>query len=170
MTPLHFFLAAVRCAYCSITICGTKYTCNRCRQVVHEACMRIVGSTVCCFSCTCCEASFHTVEYQRGHFRVHPDCTTNGIHTRCVERKPSLECAPNTRKFKLEWLLTCPWLHYNAVCVLMWCAGCRAYPRLRQYRLTRNLKGQLHTEVHIKSANAKRGIVRHVRSIIHSDR
>ena len=132
LTP--FFLAAVRCACCGINICGTKYTCNRCLQVVDEACMQVVGSTVHCFSCTCraCgnELPSHTVECHGCHFRMHPDCTTDGICTRCAERNPPRERAPKARKFNHAWLPTRPWLQYDAVCVLMWCAACRAYPQL----------------------------------------
>ena len=101
LTP--FFLAAVRCACRGINICGTKYTCNRCLQVVDEACMQVVGSTVDCFSCTCraCgnQLPSHTVECHGCHFRMHPDFTTDGICTRCAERNPPRERALKARKF-----------------------------------------------------------------------
>ena len=34
-----FFLGAVWCACCGANICGTRYTCKRCHEVVDEACL-----------------------------------------------------------------------------------------------------------------------------------
>ena len=98
-----FFLAAVRCACCSINICGAKCTRNRRLRVVDEACMQVVGSTVHCFSCTCRargnELPSHTVECHGCHFRMYWDGTTDGICTRCAERNPPRERALKARKF-----------------------------------------------------------------------
>ena len=48
-----FLLVLVRCACCGANICGTKYSCQRCRKVVDEASMTMVGATVQRFLCTC---------------------------------------------------------------------------------------------------------------------
>ena len=52
-SPTSFFPVAVRCACYAANICGTKYTCTRCHQVVDEAHMQVVGPPVHCLLCTC---------------------------------------------------------------------------------------------------------------------
>ena len=50
--------------------------------------------------------------------------------THCADRKPSLECALEARKFDHKWNPTLPWLWYDAVCVLMSFATCCACVQL----------------------------------------
>ena len=128
-----FFLVAVLCPCCAANICGTEYTCTRCHQVVDEASMQVVIPSVHCFLCTCraCgnEVSSHTIECKGCHFRVHVGCTTDGICTRLAVRVPPSNVVPKRHKFKTERILTRLWLRYDAMCVLMWCAACRAHPQ-----------------------------------------
>ena len=85
--------------------------------------MQVVGPFVHFFLCTCraCrnEVSSHNIECKGCHFCVHAGCTTDGICTRCAVRVPPSDVVPKSRKFKMEWLLTRPWLRYDAVCVLV---------------------------------------------------
>ena len=104
-----FFQVPVLCACCAANICGTKYTCTTCYQVVDEACMQVVGPSFHCFLCTCracgSEVSSHTIECKGCHFRVHAGFTTDGICTRYTVRVPPSNIVPKPRKFKPEWFL-----------------------------------------------------------------
>ena len=116
-----FGFAAVKLPCCGANICGIKYSCSGCQRVVDEACMPLVESAVQFFTCSCgaCanEVPCHTIKCHGCHFRVHAACTTHGIFIRCAERGHASPAgvALKACKFNHAWLLTGPWLEYNAV-------------------------------------------------------
>ena len=85
--------------------------------------MACVGTEVHCFACTCraCRRALtaHLVQCRKCNFRVHGECTTDGVCTLC-----SAACASGgsatvrkPRKFNQKWLLSRLWLRYDPVCV-----------------------------------------------------
>jgi hypothetical protein len=113
-TLASFGLTAVRCACCGANICGVRHSCTRCIATVDEACMARVGTEVHCFTCTCraCRRALsgHLVQCRKCNFRVHGECTTDGVCTLC-----SATCASGgsatvrkPRKFNPRWLLSRP--------------------------------------------------------------
>ena len=133
-TPSLILFFLVQFACCRANICGTKYSCQRCHNVVDKACMTMVGSNVQCVVCTChtCgrEMSSFDVECHKCHFRVRPGCTTDGIRTSCAERRrPSTPPPPKNGNSKQSGLLPLrPWLRYDAGKGKMWCRHCQQYP------------------------------------------
>ena len=135
-TLASFGLTAVRCACCGANICGVRHSCTRCNAAVDEACMARVSTEVHCFTCTCraCRGvlSGHLVQCRKCNFRVHGECTTDGLCTLCSAACASSGSATvrKPRKFNPRWLLSRPWLRYDPVCVLMWCEACCTHPQI----------------------------------------
>ena len=98
--------------------------------------MQVVGSAVQYFPCTCCacrnEVTSYTIEGRGCHFRLHANCATDSIRTRCAARHPAAPAGlvPKARKFNHAWQLTCPWRQCDAMCMLMWCEAYCAHPQL----------------------------------------
>ena len=98
--------------------------------------MARVGTEVHSFTCTCraCRRALsgHLVQCRKCNFRVHGECTTDGLCTLCSAACASSGSATvrKPRKFNPRWLLSRPWLRYDPVCVLMWCEACRTHPQI----------------------------------------